>query len=287
MKRFPWAWLIVILAGFGLGLFYAWIISPVRYVDTTPDTLRADFKDQFRAAIAASYAANRNLERARARLALLGDEDAVQTLTAQAQRMLAAGESFDIVQQVALLATDLKAGAASNPPPATAETIVSAATPAQTEAVSTSASEAAPTMVESPTAEIVNTPFIFDTPTPRPTRTPIPTAGAPFALVGQDVVCNPNLTYGLMQISVIDKRSRQMPGVEIIITWSGGEERFFTGLKPEIANGYADYIMQAGVTYTVRVGEAGAPVPNLAAPTCPDSNGQTYTGGLHLTFQQP
>jgi len=288
MKRFPWLWLVALLAGFGLGLFYAWIISPVHYIDTTPDTLRADFKDQFRVAIAASYAADHNLERAKARLALLGDADAVQTLTAQAQRMLAAGEPIESIQQVALLTTDLKSGVASLPPAAAmTEPSPSLTTASQTTAVPTSAFDATIIPNDTPTIEVVNTPFVFDTPTPRPTRTPVPTAGAPFALASQDIVCNPNLTYGLLQISVVDKRGHQMPGVEIIITWSGGEEHFFTGLKPEIANGYADYVMQAGVTYSVRAGGTGTPAPNLAAPTCPDSNGQTYTGGLHLTFQQP
>jgi hypothetical protein len=284
LKRFPWTWLVALLAGFGLGLLYAWVIAPVRYVDTTPDTLRADFKDQFRVAIAASYSANHNLDRARARLALLGEADPAETLTAQAQRMLAAGESFAIVQQVAALATDLKTGVASLPPATTTQPAVSASPATPTGAAPSSGTE---TTIDTPTVELVSTPIIFDTPTPRPTRTPVPTAGAPFVLVGRDEVCNPNLTNGLMQISVIDRRGRQMPGVEIIITWSGGEEHFFTGLKPEIANGYADYIMQAGVTYTVRAGESGSPAPNLVAPVCPDTSGQTYTGGLHLTFQQP
>jgi len=73
MKHFPWEWLIAIIAGFALGLFYAWVLSPVRYTDTIPNTLRADFKDQFRIAIAASYASTHDLGRAKARLALLGD----------------------------------------------------------------------------------------------------------------------------------------------------------------------------------------------------------------------
>ena len=106
-------------------------------------------------------------------------------------------------------------------------------------------------------------------------------------MLSNDKVCKPNLTDGLMQISVIDSRGHQMPGVEIIITWDGGEEHFFTGFKPDIDNGYADYIMQPNVTYTIRIAESGTPVPNLVAPTCTDSSGQTYTGGLHLTFRQP
>lgn len=289
MKRFPWEWLLALLAGFGLGLTYAWVIAPIRYVDTSPNTLRADFKDQFRAAIAASYAATGNLNRAKARLALLGDSDPAQELTAQAQRMLAQGEAFDKIQQLASLATDLQTGIAQIPLSPTASPPAFTITPniPTPTAPGTSATFGSSTPTFEPTATPLDTPVILDTPTPRPTHTPIPTAGPPFQVTRNDQVCNPNLTDGLMQISVLDNRGHQMPGVEIILTWNGGEEHFFTGLKPEIANGYADYIMQSGVVYTVRVGESGTPVSDLTAPACPDSNGGTYTGGLKLTFQQP
>ncbi len=281
MKRWVEA-CAALLAGFGLGLAYAWLISPARYLDTTPDTLRADFKDQFRVVIAASYASNRDLARARARLALLGDANAIDTLTAQAQRMLAAGEPFEIVQQLALLATDLQRGTASLISPTPAQPTAGWESPAPP---TTSQASAEQTPGPTETAE-PPTP-IPDTPTPRPTRTPLPTPGEPFVLTKQEPVCNPNLTEGLMQISVIDARRRQVAGAEIILTWNGGEEHFFTGFKPEIAGGYADYIMQPGVSYTVRVAANGTPIQNLAAPTCTDSNGQAYLGGLKLVFQQP
>jgi len=73
MKRFPFDILITLLLGLGLGLAYAWAISPLRVVDADPIALRTDFKDAYRSAIAASYAATGNLPRAEARLALLGD----------------------------------------------------------------------------------------------------------------------------------------------------------------------------------------------------------------------
>jgi len=286
VKGFPWVSLIAIVIGFSLGLLYAWVISPIRYIDTTPNTLRADFKDQFRIAIAASYASTHDLGRAKARLALLGDADTSQALTAQSQRMLAAGEAREDVQQVAQLATNLITGLAQFQPSATVQATVSQVTvPPLTAA--TAAGTNTPTVipVESPTLE--STPAIIFTPTARPTHTPVPTPGAPYVPVAQDTVCNSNLTEGLMQISVVDKHNHQIPGAEIIITWSGSEEHIFTGLKPEIANGYADYIMQAGVSYSVRVGESGTPASNLTAPSCTDSGGQTFTGGLHLIFQQP
>jgi len=101
-----------------LGLLYAWMIAPVRYINTVPNTLRADFKDQYRVLIAASYSATHDLARAKSRLELLGDANPLQALTGQAQRMLASGQPFDVVRQVAILADDMQSGIAHIPPTA-------------------------------------------------------------------------------------------------------------------------------------------------------------------------
>ncbi len=278
--------LAALAVGIALGLFYAWVVSPTRYVDTTPDTLRPDFKDEFRTAIAAAYSATHNLDRARARLLLLGDPNPVQALTAQAQRMLANGQPFEVAQQVAQLATDLASGVASLGPSIPASPTSTEAHPSPTlgppPVNPTSPVEAASTTPEMPaTLEAI------DTPTARPTPTLIPTPASPFQLVSQDQVCNPNLTDGLLQVSVLDQNSHAMPGVEITITWDNGEENFFTGLKPEISNGYADYVMQPGISYALRVANTGNPITGLTAPSCPITGGQTYMGGLKLVFQQP
>ena len=54
MKRIPWGVLLTLLAGFALGLVYAWTINPLQVYDSEPVALRADFKDDYRSAIAAS-----------------------------------------------------------------------------------------------------------------------------------------------------------------------------------------------------------------------------------------
>ena len=287
MKRTALLSLFALLAGIAVGIGYSWAISPMRYVDTTPSTLRQDFKDSFRSLIAASYAATHNMDRAKARLALLGDPNPVDTLTGQAQRMLAAGEPFDSVQAVAGLASDLRSGIAAEAPSATSRPATATVTASLVASPTLPATEQVDLEVTSTPTEAVTATLALDTPTPKPTRTPIPTASIPFQLVSQAEVCNANLTEGLLQISVLDSHRHQMPGVEINLSWSGGEESFFTGLKPEIANGYADYIMQAGVTYAVRVERSGILTSGLSAPSCPDSSGQTYLGGLKLVFQQP
>ncbi len=290
MKRIPWDILLALLVGLGLGLVYSWIISPTRIVDAQPSALRADFKDQYRSLIAAAYNATDNLPRARARLSLLGDSDPVEALNAQAQRMQAGGvngEQFEHPDQVAALALALSG-------------------------------DQSDTLLETPTVEIANnsgdlstatlpppppdvpivlteTPEVIETqptvtigaPTPRPTRTAIPTLGAPFALTGQESVCDSNLPDGLLQVLVLNSNRRQLAGVEIIITWDGGKEQFFTGLKPELGNGYADYLMAPDITYAIQLARGSDVAVGIVAPTCQTASGEPFFGGVKLTFQQP
>jgi hypothetical protein len=246
--------------------------------------LRADFKDRFRAAIAGAYAATGNLERARARLALLGDSDYMQVLAAQAQRMLASGASFQIARELAALATDLQAGISSVPsvtaPAPTGET-------GRTLEPAGAPSPLAPTSANGGSREPTSTTIVMNTPTPRPTRTPAPSPGAPFQLISKDPVCGSSVPQGLLQITILDAGGRPMPGVEVAISWTSGEDRTFTGLKPDISNGYADFVMERGLSYSLIVGRSFPPVSGLEAPACADSAGETYTGGLKLKFQQP
>lgn len=288
LRRFPWASLIALLVGFGLGLAYTWVFAPVQYVDAEPRVLRNDFKDDFRAAIAAAYASNPDLERARARLALLGDPDPYQALTAQAQRMLAAGEPAELVQKVALLASVLQGAQPVAAEPSPTEATVPTSIPEQTSQPVLNTETLTPESPEPTTeAEATATSALESTATPRPSRTPTPTLGAPYQLVGQDTVCDPELEEGLLQVVVINVTRRQIPGAEIVITWNSGEEHIFTGLKPELGHGYADFEMTPGVTYSVRMADGGTPASELAAPDCRSTDGESYTGGLRITFQQP
>jgi hypothetical protein len=115
----------------------------------------------------------------------------------------------------------------------------------------------------------------------------VPGPGAPFVFVGQETICDPGLPQGLMQFILMDGRRRQVAGVEIIVTWDQGEDRFFTGFKPELGDGYADFIMEAETTYNIQIVTGGSFIPNIAAPACTDPNNTSYLGGLLLTFQQP
>jgi hypothetical protein len=300
VRHIPWSSLFALLTGLGLGLVYAWNISPARVTDAQPSVLRADFKDHYRSAIAAAYGATGDLARAQARLSLLGDNDFIEALNAQAQRMLASNasaESFDEADQVVALASALDQNAANVPTATTtAQSAANTPEPVDTAIVVVTINAATSTFPASTSevpAEPTETPPTIETQTtsiaatPRPTRTFIPTAGAPFTLAGQESVCDPNLPDGLLQVLVFNSNRRQMPGIEILITWEGGAENFFTGLKPELGNGYADYIMSPDVIYTLRLRSGSDIASGLSIPTCQTTGGETFSGGIKLTFQEP
>ena len=297
--------LLGLFAGLGLGLLYSWQISPVTYVDASPSILRADFKDQYRILIAAAYASSHDLPRAQSRLELLSNTDPTSDLSAQAQRMLANGASKESVQSLAQLAADLQQGYASLSLPAATDTgkpfastpfnaitgTPNLATPSleagSEEEVTPTTEFSAPVVGTLPFEQTPLAPQQLSTPTPRITFTPTKEIETPFTLVGQDTICDPNLDQGLLQFSFMDSHRKQVAGIKIIVTWAEGEDSLFTGFKPEIGDGYADFIMQANTVYSIRVVDGGSFVPNISAPTCTDDNGGSYLGGLLLTFQQP
>lgn len=297
-ERGSWYLLTGFVLGLGFGLVYAWLISPVRYVDTSPASLRADFKDQYRALIAAAFAANGNLPRAQARLELLDDPDAVRSLAEQAQRTLAEGRSASEAQALGILAVAL--GQAPTAPPASA-------LPAQTRSPSPAA-PASPTAAASPPAAFTPSPQsgspdagpspapTGQTPTagrtslptgePLPTRTPTPSLAAPFVFKKRSFLCDQRLGQPLIQVLAEDARGEPVSGVEVIVAWQGGEEHFFTGLKPELGAGYADFVMSPGFAYSLRLAEGGEVISELTPAECETASGTRYWGSWLLVFSR-
>jgi len=73
--------IFVIIIGVTIGLIYGWVINPVEYQDTTPDTLRIDFKTDYILMVAETFQTFADLELAKARLSLLGDSPPEELVT--------------------------------------------------------------------------------------------------------------------------------------------------------------------------------------------------------------
>ena len=101
--------IVGLLLGISLGLLYGWLIRPVEYVDTSPNVLREDFRSDYVLMAAEAYDAERDLERARIRLAALGPEPALNYVVAAIDYGLESGYSPLDLQTLNRLAVDLRA----------------------------------------------------------------------------------------------------------------------------------------------------------------------------------
>lgn len=307
-RTFPWFLLTGFIFGGGLGLVISWLLAPTQYVNTSPALLQADFKEQYRALIAAAYAANGDLARAQARLALLEDPAIADTLAAQAQRALAAGASAEEVRALAQLAAVANAPPASIPTAAPltefpTATIIPTETPIPlpTETLTptvTPTKTLTPTPTPLPSKPETGTPGTPTatrpartltpsiTPIPSSTPSPVPTALSPFILDQRSLLCDPNILGSLLMVQTLDGE-QGIPGVEIIVNWADGEEHFFTGLKPELGLGYADFAMSPDISYTLRLADGSQLITDLTAEQCEADNGETIWGSWELIFIQP
>ncbi|GAB4533918.1 MAG: hypothetical protein Fur0018_23600 [Anaerolineales bacterium] len=282
-----WYLLTGLLLGVLMGLFYAWVISPVAYVDVPPDTLQAAYKDHYRAMIALAYAADGNVQRAQARLALLMDEDPLGALAAQAQRTLAGNDS----DHAAAALGELAAVLGGVPQAALATPLSSRPAPLSSPTRLPSPTLAPPTATVPPAATKTPAPVFSPTPgatfTPLPTLPPTATPGAPFVLDARTLVCEPAWERALIRVVVKDAAGQPVPGVGALIRWDGTEETFFTGLKPELGAGVADFEMTPGVSYTLVVGQGGQLITDIQAAECQGAYGGRHWGSWMLVFVQP
>jgi hypothetical protein len=289
--RSPFYLLTGLVIGIVLGVLYSWLWIPAEALEAHPADLRDDFKDAYRELIARAYTSNSDLGRAEARLALLGDSDPARELAVQAQLSLGQEGASDAARALGILAAHLQEGQEST---SIAIAYPQTATPGgglgtddggspvpEVSATPRATSTPPPGGTATPTATITLTPTITTTPLPSPT--PTATQGAPFVLVDYALVCDELIDPPLIQVYVFDASGNPVPGVEIVITWDGGINRFLTGLKPEFGLGYADYAMDPAVSYTLRLEDGGDPVDGLTGRTCDEG----FLGSWRLNFTQP
>ena len=79
MSLLRWFFFVLSIAvGVGFGLYYGWVISPIQYVDTSPSTLRADFRADYTLMVAETFQHDQKIETAAHHLAILGSQPPAQ-----------------------------------------------------------------------------------------------------------------------------------------------------------------------------------------------------------------
>jgi len=271
-SRGPWYLFTGLVLGLAIGLVYAWLLEPIQYVDASPRALSPSDQAAYRNMIALAYQANEDFGRASARLAVLGDQEPALTLRRQAELLLASGGTSQEAQAL----VDLSVVLQNMPATLTAQAALAAvSTPLPTHT-------AAEGTISSP-VDITQTPAVT---TPQATFTPRPTANntgdqeVPYVLLEQETLCDEE-NAGRIVVEVSDQRGQPQGGVPITVNWANnGSNTFFTGLHPQISPGYADFEMQPGEVYSLRVGKIGEVVTDLQIQTCDSGE----PGGWRLAF---
>lgn len=275
-ERGSWYLLTGLVIGIILGVVYTLIFQPTEYVDTTPASLGNQYKDIYRGLIASAYIASNDLVRAEARLELLEDEDIYYVLAEQAQRMLADGSSPMEAQALGLLALAL--GQDSNYADDISEDQENSIIPSKD-------------MMDGKTPESGGTESnpegaIENSETSSENITSPPGYETSYELVSRRKVCDLVYEQPMIQIRVRNSQEQPVPGVEIIVSWETGEERYFTGQKPDMGLGYADFAHSPEGIYFLRVGNEGNPDLDFSAAECIDDGGNSFWGAWSFEFQQ-
>lgn len=276
-NRGNWYLLTGLLLGLAIGLIYAWVISPVTEVDTHPNLLREDYKDIYRSMISRAYQANNNLPRAEARLKLIGDDDPALALAAQAQRFLAENGDNEMAKVLANLSAALQiaSGPAATPIPPTISEEESSSTPTSG-ADSDQNNQDNENSTLDPTNEAAATPLAS------------PTSSPPFILQDSSPICDPTLGETLIQIIATNGSGDGVPGITLEIQLgTNPKEVFYTGLKPELGLGYADYLAEPGLTYQLEVPESGLIISEIEVPACQSESEDSYWGSWEIYITHP
>lgn len=262
--------LIIGLAG---ALYYAWVVSPIVYTEVSPARFSERYKAEYLYLVSQSYAADGDWTRAEQRLAALEDPALNQTIADLLETYLREQQKPEVIENLARLAqqsgVEGKAVALFAPTPAG---------PASTDTPTPAASlEATSTPTHTPTPSLTPEPSTTPTLPPEPSPTPRPN----YRLLAQEPYCERGENVLLLVVETQDALLNPLPGVEVLVTWDGGEDHFFTGFKPALGAGYGDFEMEPGVSYTVQLADGSPEISGLRIEPCADGS----DGGWRLTFQ--
>jgi hypothetical protein len=281
-----WFLVLGLVLGLAGGLFYAWSINPIRYIDTYPPLMHRVYRADWIRMTAFAYGADGNLERAELRLRDLPQEELRTHLEDALEYAVASGRSLPVLQRMAALAK--RYGVDS---PAVQiygeESVRLTPRPSPTTAV--------PSPSPSPTLTPVPLPSPTAIPSPTPDLSPTLTATLPTAyrVEEQEIRClpQPRIAISISQEVTVTVRGRDrlevqgVPETEVWLTWAEGADRALTGFRPTVGRGYADFEIEPQETYNLYIANpAGAPLITLRSVPCAEEEPGWRSWLLHVRY---
>lgn len=274
---------IGLIIGIMVGLFYAWQIDPVVVTNITPADLHAADKRMYVVSAVQEYAASRDLEQAVIRiLEVEPAQNPFQVAADTACALIRSGEvddlgDIEVIRNLRALyePQGIQAGCDTN---------------AFNTPVPVTLVQPSPTITFTPSI----TPVASKTstqaidPVPLQTLSPNNTAQAiegGFRQAFVEAFCNPNIS-GVIEIYVRDVSGVGIAGLAVQVTDNDRQQSvFYTGLKPERGDDYADFEMTAGKRYRVAILDQGQPSQEIEATPC-DGDGTLTSYRVVIQQQQ-
>ena len=264
--------LVIGLAG---ALYYAWVISPIVYVDAGPARFTEQYKQTYIFLVSQNYAVDGDWGKAEARLNALNDTALPQTVADLLEAYVRDQQSPDVIRNLANVAQKLGAEGRA--------VALFAPTPLSGLPTATHTPTATPTPFLFPTETPTVTPRPSNTPTATPTETATPapteTPRPDYRLLFQEQDCTADAPH--IVVETVDAGLEPLPGIGIVVSWDGGRDRFLTGFKPELGPAAGDFTMSLNTSYSVSAEDGASLVSGLRAEEC--DNGRY--AGWQLTFQ--
>lgn len=257
---------IGIAIGIGLGLLYTWVINPVVQTNIAPWQLNKEGRTSWIIAASVAWARDNDIVLAANRLNDLRLNDLTFQRVADAACELA--RSSYAQNDTGLIAIRSMVNLAQGQGRAACAS----------ELVMLNTNTPAPTAtLLRPTATLIPPASKTPTPLPGPTYTPAtqvvetatPVVKGTFAVVRNEPYCSAK-SSGVIEVFVQESGGAGIPGIAVQVDWAGGRDRFYTGLKPERDNGYADFKMREDESYTVSLPGNGERSDPLKALACTD-----------------
>jgi hypothetical protein len=269
----PFTLLVGIGLGLAIGFFITWVAAPIILTDIPPARLKASEQQNYAIVISLDYASDHDVVKAQQRLITLGLDDPFGYLADTACTLARGSYASTTTGLVAIRAmTDL----ATSQQRTTCASSLIAIDPSRTptSAIITTPPTPTPTLVQ--VSSKTPSPTLGPTYTPATPILPSPTVTSDFTLIGVRSFCDPK-SSGVIQINIYDVDGKTgLPAVPIQVTGPTTTDKFFTGLKPEHGDGFADFRMEAGQTYTIIVAGADQK-PDVEASDCTSKAGKAIT----------
>ncbi|MBN1310403.1 MAG: hypothetical protein JXB30_03215 [Anaerolineae bacterium] len=272
---FPWILLLVgLVIGLVGGVYYAWYLNPVSLTNVSPQQLTAEDQQAYVVLISEAYLHDADLERARARLGATGARDVTALVVSLSNSAYLGGE-----ERAAYPLTIL--GEALGGDPLGVGVFTGTLVPTSVAMIPSATFEGIPSPTPSPFVPTA-TPIVIR-PTVTPTQVVIP-PDTRLMLVALETLCEDDHPPGLIEIYVNGMDGNGIPAIEITVEWEEQVATFFTGLKPDVDPGYADFEMEPNQTYTVTLVGWAEPVFGLDSYACETPSGTAQAPTYQLIF---